>query len=353
MDILKRIFLNSLKHSLSVSILLLTSFSAFSQQTITYQAQNPIANNQIVCASNQYLSCYHLNTKKQLWKNTSINDARGLILYDNKLFLTQDDNIKIFNATNGALLQTLTQAGTLFDPVISAGLLILSSQQGHISVLDAKTNQLIWHKQLDSHWVYPPAISNNTLVTGGQGAVLWSLNIKDGRTLWSKKLTNELVYQPIISNSGIVISTFDGVVRTLDIKTGQNIWQTPLSAALTHIKLNAPNQIIGSSYDGQLYAINTTNGHLNWHVSVANSARFFYSNHLKLTASINYKGLFNLIDNTTGQILQNINLSGQHQVSPLIQRSSIWLFPDKKPAFQLKLNNNNSLIVTKNTLGGN
>jgi len=167
--------------------------------------------------------------------------------------------------------------------------------------------------------------------------------------LWQKKLAQQLVYQPIMTTKGVVLNGFDGIVRTLNVTTGDEIWQTPMPTPLTQLKLNASNAIIASAYDGNLYALDISNGRLIWHTSVADSARFFYSNRLNLTASINHNGKFNLIDNQTGHPLTTLNLSGQYQVSPFITASSIWLFPDKKPAFQRSLNNINihTLNITK------
>jgi len=81
--------LKHLKLSLLTTLFGLVSFSAIAQESIFLQAKNPVANQQIICASNQRLTCYQLKNGKKLWENTSINDSRGMILNEDTLFLTQ------------------------------------------------------------------------------------------------------------------------------------------------------------------------------------------------------------------------------------------------------------------------
>lgn len=329
-----------IKYISSILPLLFLSFPSFADNNLTYQAMNPVTDNQITCVATNNLACYLSVNGEKLWENEDINDSHGLILINELLYLTQDNSVKVFQAHNGTLLHSFDHPGTLFDPVITSNLLILTSQQGHVSALNSTNGNLIWQRKLDSGWVYPPAVAGNQLITGGQSGILWSLNLNNGKTLWQKKLPNELVYRPVTSSAGLIVSTFDGIVRTLSSQTGELLWETPLSTALFNIKTESSGKIISSGYDGKLFALDAYSGKLIWQTQAFSTARFQYTSSVQHTASIDHLGLFKLFDNQSGVLLKELKIEGSHQVSPLMAHSTIWIFPDESPAVQLQLNNN-------------
>lgn len=329
-------------------IFLLITTVFFSWPTLAFErptlhAGNPATNNQYTCVAAGSLTCYENLSGNKLWENPAIQDARGLILTHNYLYLTQHKDARIFNASDGTLINVFKHQSTLFDPVITSKYLILSDHQGGISVIDIDDASLVWQRRIDSGWLYPPSVYKNMLFTGGQSGTLWALNIDNGESLWHKKLKQELVYSPVISGESLIVSTFDGVIQNLQPQDGQLIWQQSLSSPLIHIQTENPDKFIASAFDGKLYAIQTLSGKLLWQIQAHSSARFNYFTNTEYIASIDYLGQFKLFDQHTGRLLRTSNFEGRHQVAPLMKHSTIWLFADNRPVQKLTLGNNHKI----------
>lgn len=317
---------------LAMGIVLSNSVSA-----TTYIAKNPVMDQKITCVAKNILVCYQRESAVPIWENKYLNDARGLILVDGLLYLTDDNQAHIYNANSGELIKLINTNGQLFDPIIAENKLILTDTNGNISVLNYKSGQLIWQRKIDDGWLYPPSVKNNQIWTGGQSGIVWSLSLSDGLLLWRKDLGQELVYRPVISKHGLIASTFDGKIHSLDSQTGLHQWVTVLTSAVIELQASNSDEIIASAYDGNLYALQAASGKLLWQAHAHSNARFNFVTNIDRTVSLDYKGNFKIFNKQSGQLIKNLKIEGSHQASPLILQSTIWFYPDDKPAIKLKL----------------
>ena len=293
--------------------------------------QNPLTQNGIACVSNSKLQCFKRSDMQPLWESKIIHSPAGLVMQDGKLFVNSDHAALILNTSDGAVIDRIKNEGTLFDPVIADGRLILTDQQGWMRVIEISSRRTLWRKKIETSWVYPPAVIGNTLFSGGREGILKAIDFDSGNILWQKKIGQEFVYRPIVADGKIFISSFDAMIRAINPATRKIVSSTRLGSPLFEIKSDQNKQLIGAGYDGNLYAIDSETGQIMWRNRVANSLRYHFNVSEQEVSSIDFQGNFTRLDKQTGQPVQHTQFEGRHQISPMMTHSNIRLFPEEKP----------------------
>ena len=312
-------------------IWLLSAPLAFAIEAPAHYPQNPIANADIQCVSDDSLKCFDAHSQQLLWENKTVNSPKGMLLIGNRLYVNRDHTALILNARSGDRIAQLPHPGDLFDPVVSNGQLILTDQQGWMRVIDLNTLHTMWRKQVETRWVYPPAVANGKLISGGRDGVLTALDRDTGKIVWRQKIGQEIVYRPVAAAGKIFVSSFDGLLRAIDPDNGAVLLRTQLGSPVFDIKNDENQRLIASGYDGKLYAIDARSGARLWNRQVADSIRYHFSVKDHDVASIDYQGHFQLIDNQSGRLIQQSRFEGRHHIAPLMTHSKIQLFPAEKP----------------------
>jgi len=312
-------------------LLFLLTPALHASPTSTSYPKNPTSNQSVECISDNSIKCYAAASQKLLWENHLVNTPHGMLLRGDKLYVNSDHVAMILNVHDGQLIAQIHNEGTLFDPVVTSGRLILSDQQGWIRVIDLPTMNTLWRRRIEQSWVYPPAVIGGAVITGGRDGVATALDLSSGEILWRKKIGQELVYRPVIAAGKIFISSFDGKLRSIDPKSGTIVAELQLDSPVFAIFPDLNEKLYAAGYDGNLYAINARNNSLLWNQRLADSLRFYFSVGTHEIASIDHAGNFMLIDKQTGSVIQHTRFEGRYQVSPLMTHSKIRLFPRGKP----------------------
>lgn len=174
-----------------------------------------------------------------LWKYATDKQilANPVIAGDVLIYGTYDGSLKGISTKNGRELWAQKFPDPIFmisadsRGTVYAGTGLHDNTTGLLTVVKAKTGEILWQRQFEGHLEASPRIDeekNRLWISAGPGG-LWSLDTRNGAVLWHKALGHidatpllhkEVVYVPAQKSETRMESTF----FALDAGTGEIIW---------------------------------------------------------------------------------------------------------------------------------
>jgi outer membrane protein assembly factor BamB len=151
------------------------------------------------------------------------------------------------------------------SPVTANGLVVVSSQDGHVYCLNSSNGQQIWRYPPGSSGVYysSPAINGYCLYVGSSDGNLYCIELKTGLLLWASYLNGAVWSSPLILNDFIYIGSHDCSLYCLNASTGRIAWNFPTQGVVGSSPAYADGVVYLSSYY-YIYAVNATTGQELW-----------------------------------------------------------------------------------------
>jgi outer membrane protein assembly factor BamB len=168
------------------------------------------------------------------------------------------------------LLWNFTTKDSLWSsPVITEGLVIFGSMDGHVYCLNASNGNPIWHYPSFSRADFSsPAIWQGRLYIGSSDGNLTCLDIHDGTRFWMTNLGGAVWGSPLLINGGVFVGSKDSNFYCVDAINGEIMWKCPTIGLISSSSAYADGIVyFSSNYD--VYAVNTTNGKELWHAFTA------------------------------------------------------------------------------------
>ena len=123
----------------------------------------------------------------------------GLYLF----FGSTDHTVSSWNAFDGQVRWSFPAADTVETaPVVSDGLVYISSGESWIYALDAHTGALIWKKQLDSNASDAATIHDGKLFVGDEKGVFYILSARTGQEWFRFRTPRAISGSPVVSEDG-------------------------------------------------------------------------------------------------------------------------------------------------------
>ncbi len=146
------------------------------------------------------------------------------------------------------------------DPVISDGVVYVTTYQGRIAALALNTGQLLWAREMSSYAgldVGPTQV----FVTDDTGQV-WALDRRTGATFWKQdKLRYRRVSRPAVIGDYVVVGDFEGYLHWLSQDDGHIVARTRAQdSGISAPPLTVAGELLVLTNDGELSA---------WHVNGA------------------------------------------------------------------------------------
>ena len=111
------------------------------------------------------------------------------------------------------------------DPLVSNGVVYVSTYQGEVAAVGQYTGTLIWRRKLSS---YNNVVADwrNLYVSDDSGQV-WGVNPDDGAAMWKQsKLLNRQLSAPAVVDGYVVVGDYDGYLHWLSHSDGRMLART-------------------------------------------------------------------------------------------------------------------------------
>lgn len=181
----------------------------------------------IVSASGQILFVDKNGGAESFRKDLQTEISAAPLLFENKLFIgTTENKIQAFSTNDGENVLTLNLPNSPSGNfLVSAAAIIVGDRAGGVSAFRASDRKLLWKARAGAQIVDITEISGNFLISSNDGFV-YLLAAKTGDRIWKKRLPGRLIGKPLVHNNFALLQTIDGAAAlVLDLNNGKPVNQ--------------------------------------------------------------------------------------------------------------------------------
>ncbi|NOY74704.1 MAG: PQQ-like beta-propeller repeat protein [Kiritimatiellaeota bacterium] len=153
--------------------------------------------------------------------------------------------------------------------LLNDGTVLLCSDEGVISVLDAATGETIRSRLTGESLNGIPAVYGNTLFVGGSDGVFRAFELSTLKTLWSFKTNGKIAGGCVLArgkndqNSELVVfGSYDFKIRALRARTGKMEWKLATGNFVNGSPKLVGNELCVGGCDGKLRFVDSKTGEL-------------------------------------------------------------------------------------------
>ncbi len=216
----------------------------------------------------------------------------------------------------------------LLTPVIHNNAIYIIDYNGHLSVINPNTSDVLWEKNLGITVSAGLAKIDNVLLLASSEGDVVALDINDGKQLWKSRVSSEVLAKPVKAGNYVIVKSVDGKITALDFTTGKSKWVYDRSVPVLTLRGNSglivhDNTIITGLDNGKLLALSVDTGQVIWTLAVAvprgrteiermidiDATPVIYKDNLY---AVSYQGRITNVHLPTGQIIWNRDFSAYH-----------------------------------------
>ncbi|MEA3403675.1 MAG: PQQ-binding-like beta-propeller repeat protein [Armatimonadota bacterium] len=160
-------------------------------------------------------------------------------------------------------------------PAVVDGALVVGSNDGSVSAIDAATGELRWRKGMTGEVRGSPAVGprGERIYVASAGGTVLCLE-PDGRTRWFHAADAPIYASPLVIGDRVICPTNGGSVLALNADTGEPAWQceAPEYAIESGVAVGGA-RVYAGAWDCFVYCIDLATGELHWRQRSAGSDR--------------------------------------------------------------------------------
>jgi outer membrane protein assembly factor BamB len=113
------------------------------------------------------------------------------------------------------------------SPAVDRGIVIVATQEGHVSAFAAKSGEELWSFRNDQLLFGSPAIAGRIVVIADEAGNVTAIDTERGRELWQTDAGGEVFATPAIAEGTVLVATTEPSLLALDLGTGEERWRRP------------------------------------------------------------------------------------------------------------------------------
>jgi Ca-activated chloride channel family protein len=140
-----------------------------------------------------------------------------------------------FDAGTGDLLwERRTRDDGPTAAVVGEGCVAFNTESCTVSVLHARTGEVVWERWLGDPLLAQPALGAGRIFMAWPDAqrnhLLGAFDLRDGSPLWSSPAPADVITAPVFAEGDLYAATLDGSVHCFDVETGRKRWSRAMRA---------------------------------------------------------------------------------------------------------------------------
>ena len=148
-------------------------------------------------------------------------------------------------------------------PVISNGILLITSLDHNVYALKEDTGELIWKSKTGGAIAATPVVHDGTVFVGSFDSVFYAFDLSTGAEKWTfEKASNWYWGRPSVDENIIYIPSLDGKLYALDVNSGKKEWELETGGAIVGSPAIVDDMIVIGSTDGEIRIVETNSGEL-------------------------------------------------------------------------------------------
>lgn len=210
-------------------------------------------------------------------------------------------------------------------PLVSGGLLYVSSVNGNIYCLDLETGSEKWKFNSNRPFRGTPARWEGLIIAANDSGIVYGLSASTGELKWKYQTGKAIMSTPVIHNGIIYVGNLQGEFFSINAESGELIWSFSGKGSFFTTASVDDEAVYSATASGILYKISIADGVEIWQKDLLDplSIGMLVSGQYIYIGSLNRN--FYSLDKDTGEILWSVLLDGRIRTSPLEYNGNIFI----------------------------
>ena len=273
-----------------------------------------------------------LDLKKSIGKGIAIDGIYG---YFGRI--SKDESLFGYELRNGIYIWKRNIGPVESIPLISGGLLYVTTETGYLYCLDMKTGKEKWKFNAGKPFHSTPARWKGLIIATSDSGYVYGISASNGNLKWKFQTGAPIFATPIISGNDIYVGNIGGAFYSIDTKSGTANWKHEGTASYYSTATVGDDNVFVVSGDGIMLSLSKLEGSIIWKSDINAPV----SEGILLSGKYLYIGSMNsflyAVSAETGNILWSEKLAGRVRTSPLEYKGSIYIGTENKYLYAFTL----------------
>ncbi len=215
-------------------------------------------------------------------------------------------------------------------PLISSGLLYVTTAMGYLYCLDLETGTEKWKFKAGKPFHSTPARWKGLIITANDSGYVYGISASNGSLKWKFQTGAPVFATPIVNGDNIYIGNIGGSFYSIDAKTGVVNWKHEGTGSYYSTSSINDSNVFSMSGDGTLKSHSIDDGNVQWKIDLHApiSEGFLLSGKYIYIGSMDHN--LYVVSSETGNVLWSKKLEGRVRTSPLEYKGSIYIGTESK-----------------------
>jgi eukaryotic-like serine/threonine-protein kinase len=147
-------------------------------------------------------------------------------------------------------------------PALSAGSVVVGSDDGSVRSLDARSGEPRWQRSTKGEVRSSPVVADGRVYVGSFDGSVHAFRASDGRPSWSAPTGFQVFSSPAVSGRTVVVGAEE--IVALDARSGDERWRARTGGPVNSSPAIADGTVYVGADDGRLYAVDLDSGDRRW-----------------------------------------------------------------------------------------
>ena len=208
-------------------------------------------------SDDEHLHVLNLMAGREAWSVNLGSSVRSSPLVVNELVYIGCENgeIQCYDFSGNIKWRTSAKRSVTGSPHFNDNVLYITSLDGVLYAIDAKSGWIIWRFRMGSGSICTPTTHENHIYVGSTDNTFYCVNLKSTKKVWSYDTDNQINSSPVFYKGAVYFCNIDGMVYSLHAPSGRLRWKYQAEGAITGSPVIVDDILYIGSADNKIYAL--------------------------------------------------------------------------------------------------
>ncbi len=255
----------------------------------------------------------------------------GITIFEDDLFVTQNQQIYQIDPTNGALISRIPQEIDAKSPIYFAppeitedGQLLIGSYNNNLHNYNIETGRETWVFENDNRFIASVLILDDIIYAPNADHTLHALDM-NGTEQWSFETEGPLWAKPVYDGEKLYLASMDHHLYALNPRTGNEIWSVDLGGTtVTSPEISEDGLLYLGTFESEVLAIRSSNGVKVWTFQANDWVWGAPALVDDVIYATDISGWIYALEADSGRLIWNFKGEGQVSGTPLVTEDGVY-----------------------------
>lgn len=178
-----------------------------------------------------------------------------IVAADSVFVGSENGEIQCYDFSGNIRWRTAAKRAVTATPHFYDGVIYITSLDGVLYAIDAKSGWVIWRYRMESGSIGTPTSHENHVYVGSTDNTFYCVNIKSANKVWSFDTDNQINSSPVLYKGAVYFCNVDGLVYSLHAGSGRLRWKYQAEGSITGSPIIVNDILYIGATDNKVYAL--------------------------------------------------------------------------------------------------